>query len=238
MPRMSTWLVMVLACFAAVFFLTGAKVCAQMQGPPPLPSPDAFAEHHEQHSQQATERARTEIEHWGGEYMAGSSERGRYTCEQVDEEVRVYSTSLSIHEVRNSYIEYLVDTVKDHVPSPEALEQFRRQFIPQVVGEISSEPFGFDLEELDMMIDMYEKMNMPYDQEEWECYRKLYPEIKDMTGKLFEVEMHRSQSMLTESYTHQHVIVSQPDIDIMDCSLSDKTWIHHTTYHMSCEFEN
>ncbi len=238
MRKMMILVVMVVGCYAGVFFLTGAQVCAQMQDPPPVPSAEAFAEYHEQHSQQATEMARTQIEHGDGLYMSrfSSSPEGSYRCEQVDGEVRVYSTSLSIHEVRNRYIEYLVDTAKDHLPSPEALEQFRRQFIPQVVDEISSKPLVFDLEEMDMMIDMHEKMNMPYPQEEWECHRKLYPELKDKTGKGFAVEMQVSRSMLTESYTHQRVIVSQPDIDIMDCTLSDKTWIHHTIYHMSCEF--
>lgn len=231
---------MVLITLAALFLLY-QQALAQMPATMSIPSPDEIAFYHADQSREVTEMSRNMLKKSRGEYFAGTTREGFMECKQVDEDVRVYSTSLPVDEVRNWYVERMVehyhDFAADHAKEqglpPEAVEEFRQVIVYEVVGhlisEVEIEPLAW--EDPDVMMGM----DLPYDKKWFECYRKLYPQIKDKMSKVFELDLYDNVTgQRAETFSYQGLHVQQPAIDYLDCQLSDKTWIMLTTYHMAC----
>jgi len=156
--------------------------------------------------------------------------------EAIDMDVKIYTTSHSIEEVRELYLDLFLRSMQQTGMPPEALEDFEEFLEYEVIETVEEEPMlDFDL---DMIEGYYSEAGLT-EMVGWiRCYRELQPEIENIMKKTFMIEM--DEFMFRKPDTIKdgsnlyivEVEVEQPYVDIVDCRLVDDTVIIYKKYEM------
>ncbi len=204
-----------------------------------VPFPD-FATYQPEMSKLALELSRQmeDIESMSGSIIDG----GRHIrYESVDMDVRIYTTSRPIHEVRDLYFDMMLQTMKSEGMPADALEQLEDFLEYEVFYEIEEEPMlDFDL---DLVESYYREAGLTAILDWITCYRELLPEIEDKTAESFMIEMNELQLRRPDTIrdgTNFYIIeveVEQPYVNVVDCRLVDETIIIYNIYRMVAAVE-
>ena len=205
------------------------------QAPPEqmLPPPE-FAEEHQDLSNHAEEMEGI----IGGLAMEGTEyEHGqmiRYAA--VDHDTRVFLTDLPVEEVRNQYLELLMEDMEAQGMPPEALEQYRGFLETEVVQPVSTDAFHTgDMENLEQY---YRQAGIELPAGYVECLREIDAMLEGQTGQSFSMEMNERNLRREDPvqpgdyFTIVKVEVQQPYMNTLDCSIMEETAIIYTTYRM------
>lgn len=161
--------------------------------------------------------------------------------ESIDMDVRIYTTSRPIHEVRDLYFDMMLQTMKPEGMPADALEQLEDFLEYEVFYEIEEQlMLDFDL---DLVESYYREAGLTAILDWITCYRELLPEIEDKTAESFMIEMNELQLRRPETIrdgTNFYIIeveVEQPYVNIVDCRLVDETIIIYNIYRMVATVE-
>jgi hypothetical protein len=156
--------------------------------------------------------------------------------ESVDMDVRIYTSSRSIHEVRELYFDLMLQGMKPEGMPPDALDQLDDFLENEVFYEIEDEPMlDFDL---DLVESYYREAGLTAILDWISCYRELVPDIENKTTESFRIEMNELQLRRTDTIRDGmnfyiiEVGVEQPYVNVADCRLVDETIIIYNIYRM------
>ncbi len=220
-----------------VISFTFGKTTSQIPPEQIVPLPD-FAEYQPEFSQMMQgmikELGGREEENWGT-----GMEILYY--ESVDADVHVYTTSLSIDDVRAKYFDLFVEDLMAQGAPPEAVPQFKQFLEDEVIEEIESDPMVHV--DPDMLEAYYREAGAETALQWLECYRKLHPELLKKRSRTFEIEMderrfrRRDAGEPLTNFTIVEVEVQQPFINPVVCELVDGTAITYVIYKMVASVE-
>jgi len=196
----------------------------------PLPG---FAEYQPEFSQMM----QAMMDEMGGrEEKSGGTGMEFVSYESVETNVRVYTTSLSIDEVREKYFDLFIEQFKAQGVPSEAMPDLKRFLEDEVIDEIESEPMA------DADPDMLEAYFRETGTESWlqwiECYRTLYPELQNKMNRTFLIEMderrfqRRDAGDAPTEFTLVEVEVQQPYVDPVGCKVENGSAITYSVYRM------
>lgn len=161
--------------------------------------------------------------------------------ESVDMDVRIYTTSRSIHEVRDLYFDMMLQTMKPEGMPADALDRLEDFLEYEVFYEIEEQlMLDFDL---DLVESYYREAGLTAILDWITCYRELLPEIEDKSAESFMIEMNELQLRRPDTIrdgTNFYIIeveVEQPYVNVVDCRLVDETIIIYNIYRMVATVE-
>ncbi len=215
-----------------VILLPSVKATGQVPAEQLVPLPD-FAGYEPEFSQM--------MQAMIGE-LGGREEESRGTgmeflyYESVEAEVRVYTTSLSVDEVRTKYFDLFIEQFKAQGVPSEAMPELKRFLDDEVIEEIESEPMV--QVDPDMLEGYYREMGAETGLQWLECYRTLHPELQNKRSRSFIIDMDERRLQKQDTgeplaeFTLVEVEVQQPFIDPIGCIIEDRTAITYTVYRM------
>jgi len=211
------------------------------QAPPEqlVPLPD-FAEYQPEFSKAVLALA-LEMEDIDAMERSTYDGRRHIQYEAIDMDVKIYTTSHSIEEVRELYFDLFINSMQQTGMPSEALEDFEEFLEYEVIETVEEEPMlDFDL---DMIEGYYSEAGLT-EMVGWiGCYRELQPEIENIMKKTFMLEMDElmfRQPDTIEDGSNFYIVeveVEQPYVDIVDCRLVDDTIIIYSIYQMVVSIE-
>jgi hypothetical protein len=161
---------------------------------------------------------------------------GRLSYESAGAEVRVYTTTLPIEEVRERYFELFADALLAQGAPPDAIPQFRDYLDGDIIEEIESDPM---VHADPSIIEEYLRAAGAETALQWvECYRELHPGLTGMRGRTFLITLDEltgrrpDAAEAPEEYTLVEVEVQQPFIDPVACRVDDGTAITYSVFRM------
>ncbi len=215
-----------------VIFLPIGKTAAQVPPEQFVPVPD-FAEYQPEFSQMM----QAMIDEIGGrEEEIGGTGMEFVSYESVEADVRVYTTSLSVDEVREKYFGLLIEDLRAQGIPAEAIPQFKQFLEDEVIEAIESEPMASA--EPDMLESYFREAGAETSMHWIECYRMLYPELQNKMNRTFLIEMderrfqRRDTGDAPKEFTLIEVEVQQPYIDPVRCTVENGTAITYSVYRM------
>ena len=215
----------------AVVFLSG--ICfGQLPDRPLVPLPD-FAEYRAEYSSFMTDMYKEIGGRTEESYTTGMD---HLYYESVDADVRVYTTSLSVGEVREKYFELFIEDMKEQGIPAEAVPQFQHFLEDQVIEEIDSESMADADPDV---LEAYFREAGGESSLRWiECYRTLYPELQNKMSLTFLIEMDELRFQRPgggdppTEYTLVEVEVQQPFVDPIGCKIENATAITYSVFRM------
>jgi len=215
-----------------VILLPIGKATTQVPPEQLVPLPD-FAEYQPEFSQMMQaitgEMGGREEESWGS-----GMEYAYY--ESVEADVHVYTTSLSVDDVREKYFELFIEDMKARGIPPEAVPQYQQFLDDEVIDEIEPEPMA-DADP-DMLEAYFREAGAESSLRWIECYRTLYPELQNKMSRTFLIEMdelrfqQRGSGDPPSEYTLVEVEVQQPYVDPVGCKIENATVITYSVFRM------
>jgi hypothetical protein len=214
-----------------ILCIPNGQATSQVPAEKIVPSPD-FAEYQPEfsHMMQAM------IGELGGrEEESGGTGMEYVYYESIEADVQVYTTPLSVDEVREKYFDLFIEDMKAQGIPVEAVPQFKQFLDDEVIDEIKSEPMADGDPDI---LEAYFREAGSESSLQWiECYRTLYPELKNKVSRTFLIEMdelrfHHGSGESPTEYTLVEVEVQQPYIDPRGCKIENGTAITYSVYRM------
>ncbi len=185
-----------------------------------------------------------EIDHIiGGGVREGSVyEDGRLIrYRSVESSTRVFTTPLSIEEVREQYVDLMMAEMQEEGMPPDALMQYRGFLESEVVTDISegSAMHG----DPDMIEEIYAREGIELPADYMDCLRSLQPRLEGLPAKAFSIEMDERHFRQRDPvppggyFTIVEVEVQQPHVNTMDCDITEETTIVYQAYQMKISDE-
>ncbi len=150
--------------------------------------------------------------------------------------VSVFTTDHSPAEVRQLYMELLMQQMEAQGAPPPALDQYADFLDRQVFSDTESGPVIDG--DPDVMEQQYAGAGIESPPGLFDCLRELYPQLAERAGSRFLIEMDQLQFLPDEAvepgleYAIVEVEVENPFVNLVDCSFSEETLIIYRVYDM------